>query len=106
MARRITTASTMAPTTAPGFRHSRRSVSRARLEAGICLARETDGPPVSMGSPVRTADPASLITDPGVDDGVGEVDNQADEDVDDGGYQHGALNEREIAIADGRDGYP
>src|SRR4029450_5517715 len=67
---------------------------------------ETDGPRVSSGSPVRRAEPASLIADPGVDEGVGEVDDQADEDVDDARYQTRPLDEGEIAVADGRDGYP
>src|SRR4051794_29328165 len=100
------TVRTIAPMIAPGLRHSRRNVSRARLLAGICLASETDDPWVSRGSPVRTAEPALLIADPGVDDGVGEVDHQADEDVDDGRHQDGPLDEREIAVADGRDRHP
>src|SRR5690349_21337452 len=99
------TARTIAPRTAPGLRRSRRSVSRARLLAGICFARESDGPRVSTGSPVRTAEPALLIANPGVDDGVGKINDQADEDVDDGRHQDGPLDEGKIAVTDRRDGH-
>src|SRR5688500_13215265 len=80
-----------APTTAVGLRRSRRRTSRPRPPASSSLTATSSAVEADMLIP---RPPRSSGAHPGVEDAVGEVDQQVDHDEDRGQEEHAALQDR------------
>src|SRR5215212_1837772 len=85
-ASRITAARTMAPATAPGLRQSRRTASWTRpLESAV--GASDDGAPRCERAPILAVSGwASPIANPGIDEGIGEIDRQTHQYIDNRGH--------------------
>src|SRR5215203_1371493 len=105
-ASRITAVRTIVPATAPGLRQSRRTASCTKpLEPAVGVSDA--GAPRGKRVPILVVSGwVSLIANPGIDEGIGEIDRQTRQHVDNRGHQNGPLNQRKIAVADGGDRDP
>src|SRR5215204_937080 len=100
-ASRITAVMTMAPATAPGFRQIRRRASCTRLLGPAARPSDAGAPCWDCAPILAVSGWASLITNPGIDEGIGKIDHQTRQHIDNGRHQNSSLNQREVAVADG-----